>query len=64
MIATGSPARTGPRPRPVDIGKPRLRGLLHLYAFFVAAACGVVLVAVAAGRPGVAPRGDVCRLLR
>jgi hemolysin III len=55
VTATGPPARTGPRLRPVDIGKPRLRGLLHLYAFFVAAACGVVLVAVAAGRPGVAP---------
>jgi hemolysin III len=55
VIATGSPARTGPRLRPVDIGKPRLRGLLHLYAFFVAAACGVVLVAVAASRPGIAP---------
>jgi hemolysin III len=53
VIATGTPPRT--RLRPVDIGKPRLRGLLHLYAFYAAAVCGVVLVAVAAGRPGLAP---------
>jgi hemolysin III len=43
------------RLRPVDIGKPRLRGWLHAYAFFVAVACGVVLVSVAASRPGIAP---------
>jgi hemolysin III len=54
MIATGSPS-PGVRLRPVDIGKPRLRGLLHLYAFYVAAVCGVVLVSLAATRPGVAP---------
>lgn len=46
---------TRARLRPVDIGKPRLRGWLHTYAFFVAIACGVVLCAVAATRPGVAP---------
>ncbi len=34
--------------RPADIGKPRMRGWLHTYAFFVAFASGVVLVAVAA----------------
>jgi hemolysin III len=47
-----------PRLRPLDIGKPRLRGWLHTYAFFVAAGCGVVLVTVAAtltNRPGSAP---------
>src|ERR1700753_3219315 len=35
------------RLRPVDIGKPRMRGWLHLYAFFVALVAGVVLVSVA-----------------
>ncbi|HEY2672962.1 MAG TPA: hemolysin III family protein [Rugosimonospora sp.] len=47
-----------PRLRPTDIGKPRMRGWLHTYAFFVAAACGIVLTAVAATRaahPGAAP---------
>jgi len=43
------------RPKPTDIGKPRLRGWLHAYAFFVALAAGTVLCALAAGRPGVAP---------
>jgi hemolysin III len=43
------------RPRPRDIGKPRMRGWLHAYAFFVAAAAGVVLCSLAAARPGVAP---------
>ena len=46
------------RLRPLDIGKPRMRGWLHTYAFFVAAVCGVVLTTLAAtqaGRPGVAP---------
>lgn len=32
-----------------------MRGWLHTYAFFVAAVCGVVLSAVAASRPGIAP---------
>lgn len=41
--------------RPHDIGKPRMRGLLHMYAFFVAVVCGVVLCTVAAARPGLAP---------
>jgi hemolysin III len=43
------------RLRPVDIGKPRMRGWLHTYAFFVAAVAGVVLCALAATRPGIAP---------
>jgi len=46
------------RLRPLDIGKPRMRGWLHTYAFFVAAVCGVVLTTLAAtqvGRPGSAP---------
>jgi len=41
--------------RPVDLGKPRLRGWLHAYAFFVAAVAGTVLCVVAATRPGVTP---------
>ena len=41
--------------RPVDIGKPRMRGWLHAYAFFVALVCGVVLCSIAATRPGWAP---------
>jgi hemolysin III len=41
--------------KPADIGKPRLRGRLHQYAFFVALACGVVLCSIAASRPGVGP---------
>ena len=43
------------RPRPHDIGKPRMRGWLHTYAFFAALICGVVLCSLAATRPGVAP---------
>ena len=43
------------RPRPRDVGKPRLRGWLHAYAFFVAAVAGVVLCAIAATRPGLSP---------
>jgi hemolysin III len=38
-----------------DLGKPRLRGRLHQYAFFVALACGVVLCSIAASRPGIGP---------
>ena len=34
--------------RPADLGKPRLRGVLHAYAFFVAAAAGLVLTTLAA----------------
>lgn len=32
-----------------------MRGLLHAYAFFGAIACGIVLVSLAAARPGLAP---------
>jgi len=46
---------TSQRLRPHDIGKPRLRGWLHTYAFFVAAVAGVVLCSLAALRPGIAP---------
>lgn len=46
---------TRQRLRPVDIGKPRMRGWLHAYAFFVALVCGVVLVSIAAFRPGGTP---------
>jgi hemolysin III len=46
---------TAPRLRPVDIGKPRMRGWLHAYAFSVAVVCGVVLCSLAAARPGWAP---------
>ncbi|WP_117211952.1 PAQR family membrane homeostasis protein TrhA [Allorhizocola rhizosphaerae] len=38
---------TRTRLTPMDIGKPRLRGWLHFYAFFAAIACGIVLVAIA-----------------
>ncbi|HEX5541404.1 MAG TPA: hemolysin III family protein [Micromonospora sp.] len=43
------------RLKPTDIGKPRMRGWLHAYAFFIAAVCGIVLCAIAASRPGWAP---------
>jgi hemolysin III len=49
---------TATRPKPVDIGKPRMRGWLHAYAFFVAIAAGAVLVTLAAtatDRGGIAP---------
>lgn len=35
--------------------KPRMRGRLHQYAFFVALVCGIVLCAIASTRPGVGP---------
>jgi hemolysin III len=41
--------------KPAALGKPRLRGRLHQYAFFVALVCGIVLCSVAATRPGLAP---------
>jgi hemolysin III len=50
-VTTVSPVKL----RPYDIGKPRMRGWLHTYAFFVAAVCGIVLCSIAATRPGVAP---------
>lgn len=42
----------------MDIGKPRMRGWLHTYAFFVAIVAGIVLCSVAAtstSRGGIAP---------
>ncbi|MEU7609227.1 hemolysin III family protein [Micromonospora sp. NPDC049204] len=50
-MSTSAPLRL----KPVDIGKPRMRGWLHTYAFFVALICGVVLCSIAATRPGWAP---------
>ncbi|MEU1757338.1 hemolysin III family protein [Micromonospora matsumotoense] len=50
-MTTSAPLRL----KPVDIGKPRMRGWLHTYAFFVALVCGTVLCAIAATRPGWAP---------
>lgn len=51
MSKTSAPFRM----RPTDLGKPRLRGRLHQYAFFVALACGIVLCSIAATRPGFGP---------
>jgi hemolysin III len=48
-------ANTANRLRPVDLGKPRMRGWLHAYAFGAAVICGVVLCSLAAARPGWAP---------
>jgi hemolysin III len=45
---------TSTRLRPADLGKPRMRGWLHAYAFGVAIIAGVVLCALAATRPGTA----------
>jgi hemolysin III len=39
----------------VELDKPRMRGWLHQYAFFVAVVCGMVLSSLAATRPGIAP---------
>lgn len=47
--------KTASRLRPTDIGKPRMRGWLHAYAFGVAIVCGIVLSSLAAARPGTAP---------
>jgi hemolysin III len=41
--------------KPTDLGKPRLRGRLHQYAFFVALVCGIVLCSIAGSRPGISP---------
>jgi hemolysin III len=40
---------------PAELGRPRLRGRLHQYAFFVALVCGIVLCSIAGTRPGIAP---------
>ncbi|RLP87962.1 hemolysin III family protein [Micromonospora sp. BL4] len=50
-MTTSAPLRL----KPVDIGKPRMRGWLHTYAFFVALVAGIVLCSIAATRPGWAP---------
>ncbi|MFB9234773.1 hemolysin III family protein [Plantactinospora siamensis] len=50
-MSTSTPFRM----KPVDIGKPLLRGWLHTYAFFVAIVCGIVLCSLAAARPGWTP---------
>ncbi|PYC73460.1 hemolysin III [Micromonospora arborensis] len=50
-MSTSAPLRL----KPVDIGKPRMRGWLHTYAFFVALVGGIVLCSIAASRPGWAP---------
>ncbi|MFD0972447.1 PAQR family membrane homeostasis protein TrhA [Plantactinospora endophytica] len=50
-MSTSAPTRL----RPVDLGKPRMRGWLHAYAFFVAVVAGVVLCSIAATRPGWTP---------
>jgi hemolysin III len=45
------------RLRPIDIGKPRMRGWLHAYAAGVAVIAGIVLITIAAlatDRPGIA----------
>ena len=41
--------------KPADLGKPRLRGRLHQYAFFVAIVGGIVLSSIALSRPGFSP---------
>jgi hemolysin III len=41
--------------KPTDLGKPRLRGRLHQYAFFVALVCSIVQCSVAGSRPGISP---------
>ena len=46
---------TETRLRPVDLGKPRMRGWLPTYAFCAAIVCGIVLCSLAAPRPGWAP---------
>ena len=51
IVTTSAPTRTATA---VPM-KPRMRGRLHQYAFFVALIAGVVLCSIAASRPGVAP---------
>ena len=51
MSETSTPFRM----KPADLARPRLRGRLHQYAFFVALVCGVVLCSIAATRPGWGP---------
>lgn len=46
---------TAVRLKPIDLGKPRMRGWLHFYGFFASLLCGIVLTSIAATRPGIAP---------
>jgi hemolysin III len=46
---------TTTRPSHVELDKPRMRGWLHHYAFFVAVVGGITLCAVAISRGGTAP---------
>jgi hemolysin III len=55
MVAVTTGTVNSVKLRPHDLGKPRMRGWLHTYAFFVAAVCGIVLCSLAATRPGIAP---------
>lgn len=48
--ADGSPVLLTPKGDP--LGRPRMRGWLHVYAVGVAAVCGIVLCSIAAARPG------------
>lgn len=50
-MTTSAPSRL----KPTDLGKPRMRGWLHTYAFFVAVAVGIVLCSIAAARTGWSP---------
>lgn len=50
-MTTSAPSRL----KPTDLGKPRMRGWLHTYAFFVAVAGGIVLCSIAAARTGWSP---------
>ncbi|WP_018254846.1 PAQR family membrane homeostasis protein TrhA [Salinispora mooreana] len=50
-MTTSVPSRL----KPADLGKPRMRGWLHTYAFFVAVVCGIVLCSIAAARSGWSP---------
>ena len=50
------------RLKPVDIGKPRMRGWLHVYAFFIAIAAGTVLVTLAATIGGGVPAAVSCAI--
>jgi hemolysin III len=53
--ATGTDDRSVPERLGDALGRPRMRGWLHLYAFAVSVVGGAVLVSLAATRPGWAP---------
>jgi hemolysin III len=52
---TGTDDRSVPERLGDALGRPRMRGWLHLYAFAVSVVGGAVLVSLAATRPGWAP---------